>query len=76
MGSARFRTDGTVSATPQITPGNTTTDITSGVAGIGLAMTAVTPSLPAGSHTFALACQDATGDMESDNTTISAMLAG
>ena len=75
-GTCQFRIDGGLAATPALNPGNTTSDITTDTANIGLAMTTVTGNLPAGNHAFALACNQTTGDMEYNDTTISAMLAG
>jgi hypothetical protein len=75
-GTCEFSVDGVLSDTPAVDPGESATDNTSEGAQNGFALTSVTGSLPAGKHTFALACNQRGGDFEAHDTTISAQLVG
>jgi hypothetical protein len=75
-GSCQFRIDGNLSTVPEVIPGGSTLDHYQSFYQNGFSVTSVTDSLNAGSHTFALACSQSTGDVKFFDTTISAMLAG
>ena len=80
-GTCEFKIDGVLSATPAVRPGEPTPNGTAGIdntsqfAQNGFSITMVTAPLAAGSHQFALACNERVGEVEMYDTTISAVLA-
>jgi len=75
-GTCEFSIDGVLSSNPSVEPGETGTDSTSLNAQNGFALTSVTGPLAAGNHTFAMVCNQATGDQELHDTNLSAQLVG
>jgi hypothetical protein len=75
-GTCEFSVNGVASATPSVDPGEAASDNTFSSAQNGFALTSVTGALSAGTHTFALVCNERVGDAEFHDTTISAQLVG
>lgn len=75
-GVCHFSIDGVVSATPQVKPGESATDNTTDSHQNGFALTMATAVLAPGNHTFALSCNQASGDVDFHDLSITALLVG
>jgi hypothetical protein len=74
-GQCRIEVDGNVQPGTVVRPGETT-DTTDNDAANGAASTVVTDVLSAASHTFALTCNQLTGNFDPDDAKVSALMIG
>jgi hypothetical protein len=76
QGVCEFSVDGVLSDVPKVRPGESASENTQSSAQNGFALTSVTATLGAGSHTFDVQCNETGGDTEFYDVSISAHLVG